>query len=91
MTKQNKTKEATMFAKSKVDELFNLVKTQDGIVICCGKFKVSTRKFKTYKQADEYIAQKPYEILINVSVLMVKLNQDEKETNANQPQNSENK
>lgn len=76
--KQNN--DATMFAKSKIDELFNLVKTEKGIIICCGKFRVSTKTFKTYKQADEYLAQKPYEILINVAVLMVKLNSDEYET-----------
>lgn len=90
MAKQAKSNDATMFAKSKVDELFNLVKTEKGIVICCGKFKVSSKYFKTYKQADDYIATKPYEILINVSVLMVKLNNNEEESKTTEQKNSEN-
>lgn len=90
MAKQ-KSNDATMFAKSKVDELFNLVKTEKGIVICCGKFKVSSKYFKTYKQADEYLATKPYEILINVAVLMCKLNNNEEENQSAKPQNSKNK
>ena len=91
MAKNAKTKDATMFAKSKTDELFNLVKTEKGIVICCGKFKVSSRYFKTYKQADDYLATKPYEILINVAVLMCKLNENEKENQTTEQKNSEDK
>lgn len=82
--KEKQNQNATMFKHSSVDELFNLVKTKEGVIICVGKFKVSTKKFRTYGEAETYIATKPYEILINVSVLMCKLNleNNEKENNA---------
>lgn len=75
--KKPKGNDATMFKHSKNEEMFNLVKTNEGIIITCGKYKVSRKTFKTWKEADEYIASKPYEIIINVSVLMLKLNEDE--------------
>lgn len=77
--KKPKGNDATMFRHSKVEEMFNLVKTDKGIIITCGKFKISSKSFKTWNEAENYIASKPYEILINVSVLMCKLNEDEKE------------
>lgn len=72
MTK--KTQDTTMFKVSETDNLFNLIKTKEGIVITAGKFKVSNKNFKTYKDAEEYLQSKPYEILINVAVLFTKLN-----------------
>lgn len=78
---KTKKTDATAFKHSKVDELFNLVKDQSNgrIIICVGNNKVSRKSFKTWKEADNYIATKPYEILINVSILIQKLNNDEKE------------
>lgn len=75
--KKPKGKDETMFKHSKEEEMFNLVKTNQGIIITCGNYKISKRTFKTWKEAEEYIASKPYEIIINVSVLMSKLNEDE--------------
>lgn len=75
--KKRNNKDATMFKHSKTEEMFNLVKTENGIIITCGNYKISRKTFKTWKEADEYIASKPYEIIINVSVLMSKLNEDE--------------
>lgn len=79
--KKRKTNDATMFKHSKTEEMFNLVRTENGIIITCGNYKISRKTFKTWKEADEYIASKPYEIIINVSVLMSKLNENEKEQN----------
>ena len=81
--KKPKGNDATMFKHSQEEPLFNLVKTDKGIIITCGKFKVSNKAFKTWKEAETYIASKPYEILINVSVLMCKLNEDEKKQKQN--------
>lgn len=79
-----------MFKHSKVEPLFNMVKTNEGIIITCGKYKVSNKTFKTWKEAEIYIASKPYEILINVSVLMCKLNENEKEQQQNLGEGKEN-
>lgn len=75
-----KSEDKTAFKHSKVDELFNLIKEQKTgkVIICVGNNKVSKKQFQTYKEADKYIASKPYEILVNVSVLIFKSLQDEK-------------
>lgn len=89
-SKKPKGNDATMFRHSKVEEMFNLVKTDKGIIITCGKYKISMKSFKTWKEAENYIASKPYEILINVSVLMCKLNENEKEQKENLGEGKEN-
>lgn len=68
--------DATRFKHSEVDELFNLVKTDKGVIICVGNNKVSAKSFKTFAQADKYIAERPYEILINVSILIQKMSHE---------------
>lgn len=79
--KQKNVKQNQMYKQCECDELFAFAKTKDGIVVLCGKFKVSSKTFKTYEEAEEYVKSKPYEILINVAVLMVKLQlEQEKET-----------
>lgn len=77
MTKIKSQKAKQMFKQSEVDELFGLAKTEEGVIILVGKFRVSRKAFKTFEEADEYIKTRPYEILINVTTLMVKLNQEE--------------
>lgn len=78
----NNTNDATAFKHSKTDELFNLVKQNGKVIICVGNNKVSRKQFKTFNDAEKYIASKPYEILINVSILIQKLT-------ANENQNTE--
>lgn len=75
--------DATMYKQSEVEPLFAMVKTEEGIILCCGKFRVSTQKFKTYEEAEAYIATKPYELLINTAVLFIKLNLDNETKNEN--------
>lgn len=78
----NKTNDATAFKHSKVDELFNLVKQNDKVIICVGNNRVSRKQFKTFKEADNYIASKPYELLINVSILIQKLQENDYKNSA---------
>ena len=78
----SKTNDATAFKHSKTDELFNLVKQNDKVIICVGNNKVSRKQFKTYNDAEKYIASKPYEILINVSILIQKLTTNENQNSA---------
>lgn len=77
-----KSNDATAFKHSKIDELFNLVKQNGKVIICVGNNRVSRKQFKTFIQADNYIAAKPYELLINVSILIQKLQENEKEKSA---------
>lgn len=81
-SKTNKKPNGTSFKHSEVDQIFNLVKMQDGnIHITVGNNIVSRKTFKTFKKADEYLASKPYEILINVACLIVNTQkQNETET-----------
>ena len=90
LKKPKGTKDATTYKVSERESMFAMVKTEQGIIICCGKYKVSNKSFKTWEEAEEYIASKPYEIIINVSVLFSKLNNDEKEQKQNLDEGKEN-
>lgn len=81
---QQNSNDATAFKKSKVDELFNLVKQNGKVIICVGNNRVSRKQYETYEQADKYIASKPYELLINVSILIqnLKANENQEKTSA---------
>lgn len=74
--KQQTTIDQTRYMRSEIDELFQLVKTDNGIIIVVGNHKVSTKTFKEFKDAEEYISKKPYELLINVTCLMLKFSQE---------------
>lgn len=83
MTKKS-TKGNEQFRVSKNEKIFALVKNQDGkIVICAGGYAVSEKKFETFEQADQYVATKPYEIIIN---LFYVLNKKRNETENENPQ-----
>lgn len=84
MTKIKSQKAKQMYKQSEVDELFALAKTEEGVIILVGKFRVSRKAFKTFEEADEYIKARPYEILINVTALMVKLNQEDEKQKQNE-------
>lgn len=52
--------------QSKTDKIFLLVKDDESKVqIAVGNNIVSAKKFDTYKQAEEYIGRKPYELIFN--------------------------
>ncbi len=89
MTKQLKSKGGQMYKQSETDELFAFAKTKEGVIILIGKYKVSSKTFKNFEDAEEYIKSKPYEILINVTMLMTKLQDNEKETKENNPKCTE--
>lgn len=48
-------------------------------VIVCANYQVSSREFDSVKQAEEYIGQKPYELLINIMFTVTKLKNQEDE------------
>ena len=56
--------------KSNVDEIFTLVEKEGNVQIAIGNYLICKKHFKSFKKAEEYLAQKPYEILINVACLM---------------------
>lgn len=89
MSKQQKP-DATQFKKSEVDKIFNLVRIEGAVRIAVGNNLVSAKRFKTFKQADEYLKEKPYEVLINVACLIANLknNEIQKETDPAQIEKS---
>jgi peptide deformylase len=69
--------------QSKMDDMFTLVKTKDGVKIAVGNYQISKKTFQTWADAERYIAQKPYEILINATCLFTHLqfkNENDKTT-----------
>lgn len=82
--KEKTLKKNEQFRVSKNEKIFALVKNENGkVVVCAGGYAVSERKFDTFEQADQYIATKPYEIIINLFYI---LNKQNNETNKQNPQ-----
>lgn len=75
MAKKIKAEKANdlQFTKSNVDEIFNLVKKDEKVVITVGNYRVSKHEFNTFEEADEYIAKRPYDLIINLSSLAMHL------------------
>lgn len=76
-----KTKKTEVNVKpSKVDELFTLVKNQDGsVAIVVGEFKAVPKDFEDFKAADAYIATKPYKLIFNTLQILMNYAQKQKE------------
>lgn len=76
-----KTKTETLARFSKHDEIFHLVKDKNGKVnILVGNYKVSSKTFDTFEQADNYIGSKPYELIFTTCNVMTNtIMQNEKE------------
>lgn len=74
-----KKKENAFYQKCESEPIFAMVKDQktEKISIVVGNYKVSTKEFNTFKEAETYIASKPYELLINTSVLFLNFSKDE--------------
>lgn len=61
-------KENFAFAQSKACKAFAIVKNQSQkFVIVMGDNQLSKKQFDTIKQAEEFIARKPYELIINAA------------------------
>lgn len=83
-----KKKNETLAQFSKHDEIYHLVKDEQGkINILVGNYKVSRKTFDTFEQADEYIGSKPYELIFttcNVLInTMLKYEKEKKITGSN--------
>lgn len=72
---------ATAFKKCECEEMFNFRKTDKGVIICAGDYRVSSREFKDFEDAEKYVKSKPYELTINTTILMLTLHYDLKEKN----------
>lgn len=79
MPTTKKKAEQPQVRKSKTDELFTLVKDDDGVKIAVGNYQISKKTFPTWADAERYIAQKPYEILVNATCLFTHLQMQENE------------
>lgn len=70
MTKTDEAAQEPQVKNAKADEIFRLVKDKDGVKITLGNYLITRKVFKSFQQAEDYLNQKPYEILINVACLM---------------------
>lgn len=76
--KKNMPKNGNQIQQSKHEQIFMLVKDKEGKVnIVAGNYRVSRKTFDTYKQADEYIGTKPYELIFNTCLVLTKENNHE--------------
>lgn len=66
--------------KQSYQEPFSLAKIENKIRIVVGNNVVSNKSFDTFKQAEQYIGTKPYELILNTSLLMFKQMQDYEKT-----------
>lgn len=83
MTKKIK-KDETNFVQSKTNAMFALVTDKNGkINICAAGMAVSQKKFDTHEQAEKYIGSKPYEILVNLMFIVIKLSKENENNNEN--------
>lgn len=89
MTK--KKEDDTQVYTSRQDELFKIVKGDDKKYhIIVGKYAVSSKNFNRRSEAELYISQKPYEIIINLCALCVKQSKEyEKEQTEKQSKSNE--
>lgn len=70
-------KDDTQVYTSKVDELFKIVKGEDKKYhIVVGIYAVSSKAFSRRMDAEKYISEKPYEIIINLCAICVKQSKD---------------
>lgn len=70
----------TKFKQSKIEPLFNLVKDeQDKVNIVVGNYRVCRKTFDTFKQAEQYIGSKPYELIFNTTCLIIENNNKQNE------------
>ena len=49
--------------------MFMLAKQDDKVIIVMGNYKASEKEFDTFEQADEYIETKPYELILNMTLI----------------------
>lgn len=86
MTKKTEKAEMPQIKHSKTDDMFVLVKGKEGVRIAIGNYQVSKKVFKSFADADAYIAEKPYEIIVNVTCLFTEMrmkNENSKESTKN--------
>lgn len=59
--------------QSKIDKIFTLVQDEkEKVFIAIGNNRISNAQFDTFKQAEEYIGRKPYELIFNIAYLIAK-------------------
>lgn len=62
---------------SKVEKMFTLAKdNEDNVRIVLGNKVVSNKKFKTFEDADKYIGHKPWELIVNCTLVVIEYHND---------------
>lgn len=72
---------------SKHSDIFTLVKQADGIIIVVSEFKIYEKTFNDFKEAENYIATKPYKLIFNTFQIIMHY----EKTKENAQENSANK
>lgn len=75
--------DSTQFMTSKHEEMLKLVKTKENkVIITAGQYRVSKKEFDTFNEADQYVGTKPYELIFNVTTLLIHMNNETKKDNS---------
>lgn len=76
----------TQFQMSK-GKVFGLAKNKEGkVIILLADYRVSAKEFNNFEEANRYIGQKPWELILNsiyVIEQIAKKNENEKKVNEN--------
>lgn len=88
-TKKNKKNEQSV-KPSNVESIFLLVNDGKKVRIAVGRNIVSAKEFKTESEAEKYIAEKPYELMVNLTCVILKSMQNEKEIQKAVAENAKN-
>lgn len=66
--------------QSKHCKVFNIVKRKEKYIITLNMFNVSEKEFDSVEDAENYIAEKPWELIFNALLAVIDVNKMKDET-----------
>lgn len=60
--------------------IFTIIENKEKFMVAIQRYLVSSKKFKTLQEAKTYCNSKPWELIVNVTCLTVKLMQENEES-----------
>lgn len=66
----------TTYKASEIEPIFGLAKINDKVKITLGENLISNKEFDTFEDAEKYIESKPYELILNSAVVLLKFTQN---------------
>lgn len=84
-----KKEDATLYKQCTKEPLFAMVKNpQTGkVIIVVGNNKVTNHEFNNYEEAEIFVNEKPYELIINTACLFMNFSLEQQKQNNNENKN----